>query len=80
MITMASIFFGIILSTLMTSLQHGSYDSMINNVVKFYSGYAQVFTEKYDENKTINNTFELKDGLETLDLSVLVAGTPSSRC
>ena len=61
---MASIFFGIILSTLMTSLQHGSYDSMINNVVKFYSGYAQVFTEKYDENKTINNTFELKDGLE----------------
>lgn len=64
MITMASIFFGVILSTLMTSMQHGSYDSMINNVVKFYSGYAQVFTEKYDDNKTINNTFELSDGLE----------------
>ncbi len=60
---MASVFFGVILSTLMTSMQHGSYDAMIDNVVKFYSGYAQVFTEKYDENKTINNTFELNDSI-----------------
>jgi len=63
-ITMGSIFFGVILSTLMTSMQYGSYDSMINNLVKFYSGYAQVFTEDYDENKTINNTFVLSDSLE----------------
>jgi len=65
MITMASIFFGVILSTLMTSLQNGSYDAMIDNVVKFYSGYAQVFTEDYDENRTINNTYELHDILIT---------------
>ncbi|MCF8368159.1 MAG: ABC transporter permease [Bacteroidales bacterium] len=64
LITLASIFFGVILSALMTSIQYGSYDSMINNVVKFYSGYAQVFSEAYDENKTINNTFELSDSLE----------------
>jgi len=63
MITLASVFFGVILSTLMTSLQNGSYDAMIDNVVKFYSGYAQVFTEEYDENKTINNTYELHDTL-----------------
>nr|MBC8488025.1 ABC transporter permease [Bacteroidota bacterium] len=62
-ITMASVFFGVILSTLMTSMQHGSYDAMIDNVVKFYSGYAQVFTEAYHENKTINNTFELTDSI-----------------
>lgn len=63
---MASVFFGVIMSTLMTSMQHGSYDSMINNVVKFYSGYAQVFSEAYDENKTINNTFEINDSLVKL--------------
>jgi len=63
MITLASVFFGVILSTLMTSLQHGSYDAMIDNVVKFYSGYAQIFTEDYDKNKTINNTYELHDTL-----------------
>ncbi|MCD4788674.1 MAG: ABC transporter permease [Bacteroidales bacterium] len=62
-ITMASVFFGVILSTLMTSMQYGSYDAMIDNVVKFYSGYAQIFTEAYHENKTINNTFELTDSI-----------------
>jgi len=61
---MASVFFGVIMSTVMTSMQQGSYESMINNVVKFYSGYAQVFSEAYDENKTINNTFVLTDSLE----------------
>lgn len=62
-ITMASIFFGVILSSVMTSMQYGSYDSMVDNVVKLYSGYAQVFTEDYHENKTINNTFELTDSI-----------------
>lgn len=31
---------------------------MVDNVVKFYSGYIQVYSEDYWENKTINNTFE----------------------
>ncbi len=56
-ISSGSIFFGVLLSTFMTSMQYGSYESMINNVVKFYSGYMQIFTEDYHENKTINNTF-----------------------
>ena len=62
-ITLASIFFGVIISTVMTSMQNGSYDAMIDNVVKFYSGYAQIFTEKYNNNKTINNSFELTDSI-----------------
>ncbi|MCB2221804.1 MAG: ABC transporter permease [Bacteroidetes bacterium] len=62
-ITMASVFFGVILSVAMTSMQYGSYDSMIDNVVKFYSGYAQIFDRAYHENKTINNTMELTDSI-----------------
>lgn len=65
-ITMASVFFGVILSTVMTSMQYGSYDSMIENVVKFYSGYAQIFTAAYHENKTINNTMELTDSIKEI--------------
>jgi ABC-type lipoprotein release transport system permease subunit len=30
---------------------------MIDNIVKFYSGYIQVHNEEYWDNKTINNTF-----------------------
>ena len=62
-ITSASIFFGVVLSTFMTSMQYGSYEAMINNVVKFYSGYMQIFTEEYHENKTINNSFILNDSI-----------------
>lgn len=62
-ITSASIFFGVIFSTVMTSVQFGSYDKIIDNVVKYYTGYMQVFTTDYDENKTINNSFVLSDSL-----------------
>ncbi len=43
---------------------------MVENVVKFYSGYIQVQNEEYWENKTINNTFE-----PTNDLYKKIEGT-----
>ncbi len=63
LITVASLFFGVIISTLMSSMQEGSYSSMVDNIVKFYSGYLQVQSDEYWENKTINNTFELTEEL-----------------
>jgi len=65
-ITSGSVFFGVLFSAVMTSMQYGSYESMIDNVVKFYSGYIQVFTEEYHENKTINNTFEMNDSIRNI--------------
>lgn len=62
-ITSASVFFGVIFATIMTSMQEGSYGSMVDNVVKFYSGYIQVFNENYWDKKTINNTYEVTDSL-----------------
>ncbi|NOX84466.1 MAG: ABC transporter permease [Chlorobi bacterium] len=66
LITSASIFFGVIFSTVMTSMQFGSYDKIIDNVVKFYTGYIQIFTEDYHKNKTINNTIEFSDSLKKI--------------
>lgn len=66
LITSGSIFFGVLLASFMTSMQYGSYEAMISNVVKFYSGYMQVFTEEYHDNKTINNTFILDDELKSI--------------
>ncbi len=63
LITTASIFFGVIFAAVMSSMQEGSYSKMIDNVVKFYSGYLQIQQEDYWENKTINNTFGLTDTL-----------------
>jgi len=63
LITAASVFFGVLLSTVMSSMQEGSYSSMIDNIVKFYSGYIQIHKEGYWEDKTINNAFKLTDSL-----------------
>ena len=71
LITVASVFFGVLLSTLMSSMQEGSYSSMIDNIVKFYSGYIQIQNEDYWENKTINNLME-----PTMELHELAASVP----
>lgn len=63
LITVASIFFGVLLSAYMTSMQEGSYAKMVEIVVKFYSGYMQVHHEDYWENKSINNVFEYDQAL-----------------
>jgi len=58
LITVASIFFGVLLSAYMTSMQEGSYEKMVDMVVKYYSGAMQVHHEDYWESKSINDTFE----------------------
>lgn len=65
LITVASIFFGVILSTLMTSMQDGTYSKMIDNVVRFYSGYLQIHHPDYWETKSIDDLFTPKEELES---------------
>ena len=63
LITVASIFFGMLLSAYLTSMQEGSYDKIVDLVVKFYSGHIQVHNKEYWQNKSINNSFEYSDSL-----------------
>lgn len=63
LITTASIFFGVLLSAYMSSMQEGSYDNMVANVVQFYSGHIQVHQKDYWEEQTINHTFVYSDSL-----------------
>jgi len=62
-ITIASIFFGVLIATLMSSMQEGSYSSMIKNVVRLYSGYIQIHDKDYWKNKVVNNSFAISDSL-----------------
>lgn len=57
LITVASIFFGVLLSTIMSSMQDGTYGNMIDMSVKLASGYLQVQHPDYQDNKSINNIF-----------------------
>jgi len=63
LITVASIFFGVLLATIMNSLQDGTYSNMIDMMVKLSSGYLQIQNPEYRENRSINNTFAPSDEL-----------------
>jgi ABC-type lipoprotein release transport system permease subunit len=58
LITVASIFFALILALFMRSMQLGSYDSMIENAVRTSTGYIQIHANGYWDDKSINNSFE----------------------
>jgi len=75
LITMAAIFFAVILSILANSLQDGVFNNLIKNVVSFYSGYVQVHKEGYWDEQILDNSFEASQGIET---GILKTGTINS--
>lgn len=59
LITTAAVFFGVLLSAFMSSMQEGSYDHYIDTIVNYFSGYIQVHKKGYWDEKTINNSFSM---------------------
>jgi putative ABC transport system permease protein len=57
-ITAGSILFAVLFASLMEALQKGAWNNMINNVVSFYTGYAQIHQNGYWEDQSIDKAFE----------------------
>jgi ABC-type lipoprotein release transport system permease subunit len=57
-ITMASIFFAVILSVLASSLKDGIFNNLVKNVVSFYTGYVQVHKKGYWDEQILDNSFK----------------------
>lgn len=77
LITIASIFFGVVLSSFMSSMQEGSYAQYIKTIVNFYSGYIQVHQKGYWNDKVINNSFEYRSLKSKLaEVRGITASTP----
>lgn len=55
-ITMASVFFAVILAVLMRSANTGIYEHMVHNVVSFSSGYIQVHSKGYWNERSMENS------------------------
>jgi ABC-type lipoprotein release transport system permease subunit len=76
-ITAASVFFAVFFAVVMRSYQLGSYDSMILNFIESYSGYLQVQNIKYQDNPSVDYSFdyseELDDAVSKTDKVVSVA-------
>jgi putative ABC transport system permease protein len=57
-ITMAAIFFAVILSVATSSLRDGIFDNLVKNVVSFYTGYVQVHKQGFQDEQILDNSFE----------------------
>lgn len=64
LITSSSVFFGVFFAAFMTSVQKGSFENMISNMARFYSGYIQIQQSDFKENPGVNNSFQLPQLLE----------------
>jgi len=64
LITILSITFAVLLACVMRSMQLGSYARMIENSVRFYTGYIQLHKNGYWKDKIIDNSFAYDSLLE----------------
>ncbi len=55
-ITMASIFFAVVLSTLMMSFKEGVYVNMVDSMVGAYTGHAQIHNSGFWDDRTLDNS------------------------
>ena len=60
-ITASSVFFAVFLALIMRSMQIGSYDNMINNIVGAFTGNIQIHKMGYWDDKIIDNSFEFTE-------------------
>jgi len=56
-ITILSITFAVLLACVMRSMQLGSYERMIDNAARFFTGYIQIHQNGYWDDKTLDNSF-----------------------
>ena len=68
-ITIAAIFFAVILSVLASSLKTGIFDNLVKNVVSFYTGYIQIHKKGYQDEQLLDNGFLASQNLENKILS-----------
>lgn len=64
LITVAAIFFAVILSTVAESLKQGVFENLVKNVVSFYTGYLQVHKSGYQDEQILDNSMQMSPEVE----------------
>jgi putative ABC transport system permease protein len=62
-ITIASVFFAVVLSVVITSIQRGAMQNLVKGIVGFYSSYIQVHKKGYFDEQTLDNAMDVSDTL-----------------
>jgi ABC-type lipoprotein release transport system permease subunit len=64
LITLASVFFAVILSTLMMSFKEGVYVKMIDSMVGAFTGYAQIHNNGFWDDQILDNALVFSEDLQ----------------
>ncbi len=64
LITVSAIVFAVFAAIMMQSLNRGSHEIMIDNMVRFHTGYAQVQDYRFEEEASLDNAFYFDNELE----------------
>lgn len=70
LITSASILFAVFFAVVMRCIQEGTWDYMIDSVVRYHIGYGQIHEKGYWDEQSINKAFILEDTLMAKAASV----------
>src|ERR1039457_171064 len=63
LIAITSVFYAVVLSVFMSSLQMGTMEQMVANVAGAYSGYIQVHQKGYWDDQSLDNSLTANDSL-----------------
>ncbi|MFH0765824.1 MAG: FtsX-like permease family protein [Calditrichota bacterium] len=63
LISIASVLFAVIIALATRSMQLGTYARLIENMVSFYTGYAQIQSPEYWDTHSLDDSFVLSDSL-----------------
>lgn len=69
-ITIAAIFFAVVLSVIASSLKEGIFDNLVKNVVSFYTGYIQIHKQGYQNEQILDNSFASSKEIEEKIFSI----------
>lgn len=67
LITAASILFAVFFAVAIMSIQVGTWDHMVDSIVHYHFGYAQIHKEGYWDDKSIDNAFDAGPVLAKLE-------------
>lgn len=72
-ISISSVLFAVLFASVISSFQKGTWDHMVDNVVRYYLGYAQIHHNGFWDDQSLENSFDPQDVPTSLENSLALA-------
>ena len=73
MISISAVLFAVLFASTIQSFQKGTWDHMVDNIVRYYLGYAQIHKNGFWDDQTLDNSFDPTDIPDSLFQSMELA-------